>query len=145
MWDRGIQQSHVTNCRSGGGGFGSRVEIVQSKGAICSPFSRRVARNAWNKASVTVCQWVMEAVVSDENQPWQNCPAEFVGISSASEPACLQWGQGVTALCLGKEEIVLLNAIKVLKNLYHLDPGSWVVFSNLRLPWRGISKNRSQE
>lgn len=59
----------------------------------------------------------------------------------------LHRGQGVTAPCLGKarvqEEIVPLIAIEVSKNLYHLDPGSQVVLSNLRLPWRAVSKNRS--
>lgn len=69
----------------------------------------------------------MEAVLGDENQPWQSSSAEFVGISSTSEPASLHWAQGVTAPCLGKarvqEEMILFIAIEVLKNLYHLDPG----------------------
>lgn len=59
----------------------------------------------------------------------------------------LHRGQAVTAPCLGKarvqEEIVPLIAIEVSKSLYHLDPGSQVVLSNLRLPWRAVSKNRS--
>lgn len=136
-WDRGIRQSRVSDCRSGGGGFGSGVEILQIKGTICSPVRRRVARNTWNKASAAVCQWLSEAVGSEESPPWRSSPAEFVGTSSTYESACSQWGQGITAPCLGRarvgEEIVLLIAIEVLKNLYHLDPGNRVVFNNLRL------------
>lgn len=77
-----------------------------------------------------------QAVDSDESQPWRS-PTEFAGISSIYEYACSQRGQGITVLCLGKdrvwEEILLLIAIEVLKNLYHLDPGNRVVFNNRRL------------
>lgn len=63
----------------------------------------------------------------------QNVLAFLLPLASAS----LHRGQGVTALCLGKaclwEEIVLLIAIEVLKNLNHLDPGRRVVFNNLTL------------
>lgn len=80
---------------------------------------------------------LMEGVDGDESQPWRRSPTEFVGISSTSESACLHRGQGVTAQCLGKacvcEEIVLLIAIEVLKNLYHLNPGNQMVFNNLSL------------